>query len=46
MHRSASSTVLAQPWRRVARPTEKKAHLHQKGSGLQFFDKAAIITGE
>jgi hypothetical protein len=27
-------------------PTEKKAHLHQKSSGLQSFDKAAIITGE
>jgi hypothetical protein len=28
------------------RPTEKKAHFHQKGSGLQSFDKAAISTGE
>jgi hypothetical protein len=27
-------------------PAEKKAHLHQKDSGLQSFDKAAIITGE
>jgi hypothetical protein len=31
---------------RSRRPTEKKAHFHQKGSGLQSFDKAAISTGE